>query len=43
MSNKKAFSSQNNYVAPEVEVIEIAMQNSLLVMSNEPTKENNLF
>lgn len=43
MSNKKAFSSQNNYVTPEMEVIEIVMQNSLLVMSNEPTKENNLF
>ncbi|MGM9790994.1 MAG: hypothetical protein ACI3Y4_01165 [Candidatus Cryptobacteroides sp.] len=43
MSSNKKYSAQIDYVTPEVEVIEIALKNSILVMSNEETSEEDLF
>ena len=43
MSRSKIISAHIDYVTPQVEVIEIAIQSSLLVMSNEKVTEEDLF
>ena len=43
MSSNKNYSAQIDYVTPQVEVIEIAIQSSLLSMSNEKVTEEELF